>query len=137
MPTSREMDDYEHIELISEGSCNPNEIDYEENEQKFTRKFRNAGYTFDAVNEATDEGLTIFDSREQAVIDDMMGELPEVRSAQYVSRALIPGKRSENIDMARLRRIFGGVSEEIVNKTLSATTHMIQRSATMPIHNII
>ena len=118
------MDDYEHIELTSEGSCNPNEVDHEENEQKFMRKFRNEGCTFDAVNEATDEGLTIF-------------ELPEVRSAQYVSRALISGKRSENLDMARLRRIFGGVSDETVkNKTLSATTHMIQRSAAMPIHNI-
>ena len=136
MPTSREMDDYEHIELTSEGSCNPNEIDYKENEQKFTHKFRNAGYTSDAVNEATDEGLNIFDPREQAVIDDMLGELPEVRNAQYVSRALKSGNRSENLDMNRLRRIFGGISEEIVNKTLSATTHMIQRLAAMPIHII-
>ena len=133
-PTSREMEDCEHIELTSEEPWDPNEDDWEENEQKFTRKFRNARCTFGAVNEATDEGLTIFDSREQAVIDDMLSELPEVRSAQYVSRALKSGNRSENLNMNRLRRIFGGISEEIVNKTLSATTHMIQRSAAMPIH---
>ena len=64
---------------------------------------------------------------EQAVNDDMMSDLPKGRMARYATRALRTGKRAEDVDYDRLRRIFGGVSEETVNKTLAATTHMVQR----------
>ena len=134
MPTSRELEDCEHIELTSEDPWDPNEDDWEQNEEKFTRKLRNARFTLDTVNEPSDEVLFAFDHREQDAIDDMLSELPEVRTAQYATRALKSGKRSESLDFARLRRIFGGVSEETVKKTLSATTHMVQRTAGMPIH---
>ena len=39
--------------------------------------------------------------------------------------------RAEDVDYDRLQRIFGGVSEETINKTLAATTHMVQRSGVM------
>ena len=69
-----------------------------------------------------------FDPMEQAVIDDMLSDLPKVRMARYATRALRTGKRAEYVDYDRLRRIFGGVSEETINKTLAATTHMVQWS---------
>ena len=59
---------------------------------------------------------------------------PKVRTARYATRALRTGKRAEDVDYDRLRRIFGGVSEETVNKTLAATTHMVQWSGVMPLH---
>ena len=71
---------------------------------------------------------------EQAVIDDMLSDLPKVRMARYTTRALRTGKHAEDVDYDRLRRIFGGVSEETVNKTLAATTQMVQWSGVMPLH---
>ena len=119
------------------------------NEKKFTRKHRHARNVMSEGSEPVGTGLfcevsqpgaepedkyAVLDSREQLVIDDMLSELPEFRSTRYASRALKSGKRSEEIDYGRLRRIFGGVSEDTVIKTLAATTHMVQRSAVMPIH---
>lgn len=157
-PTAREMEDCELIEITSEEPWDPSEDDWEENEAKFSRKHRHVRCTIREVNEFNDTDLFIsppypindagvgsitgktsgepvmLDSREQVAIDDMLSELPEIRSTRYASRALKSGKRSENIDYGRLRRIFGGVSEDTVIKTLAATTHMVQRSAVMPIH---
>ena len=71
---------------------------------------------------------------EQAVIDDMLSDLPKVQMARYATRALRTGKRAEDVDYDRLRHIFGGVSEETVSKTLAATTDMVQWSGVMPLH---
>ena len=81
-----------------------------------------------------DEGTDAFDPMEQAIIDAMLSDLPKVRMAQYATRALRMGKRAEGVDYDRLQHIFGGVSEETINKTLVATTHMVQWSGVMPLH---
>ena len=81
-----------------------------------------------------DEDTDNFDSMEQATIGDMLSDLPKARAAWYATRALRMGKRGEDVDYDRLWHIFGGVSEETVNKTLVATTHMVQRSGVMPLH---
>ena len=66
-------------------------------------------------------GMDAFDPMEQAIIDDMLSDLLKVRMARYATRGLRTGKRAEDVDYDRLQRIFGGISEETVNKTLAAT----------------
>ena len=58
----------------------------------------------------------------QAIINDMLSDLPKVWMARYATRALRMGKRAEDVDYDRLWHIFGSVSEETVNKTLAVTT---------------
>ena len=127
MPTAREMEECEHIELTSDEPWDPTDVDWEENEEKFTRKYRHAWNAVSSIH-LEDEDKENFDPMEQAVIDHMLSDLPKVRTARYATRSLRTGKRTEDVDYDRLRRIFGGVSEETVNKTLAATTHMVQRS---------
>ena len=133
MPTAREMEECEHIELTSDEPWDPTDVDWEENEEKFTRKYRHAQNAVSSINQE-DEGMNTSNPMEQAIIDDMMSDLPKVRMARYATRDLRMGKRAKHVDYDRLRRIFGGVSEETVNKTLAATTHMVQRSGVMPLH---
>ena len=117
------MEECEHIELTSDELWDPTDVDWEENEEKFTRKYRHARNTVSSIHQE-DEGKDTFDPMEQAIVDDMMSDLPKVRMARYATRALRTGKRAEDVDYDRLQRIFGGISEETVNKTLAATTHM-------------
>ena len=133
-PTATEMEECEHIELTSDEPSDPTDVDWEENEEKFTWKYRHARNAVSSTHSG-DEDTDTFDSMEQAAIDDMLSDLPKVRAAQYGTRALRMGKRANDVDYDRLQRIFGGVSEETVNKTLAATTHMVQRSGgVMPLH---
>ena len=111
----------------------PTDVDWELNEEKFTQKYRHARNAVSS-NHSGDQDTDTFDPMEQAAIDDMLSDLPKVRTARYATRALRTGKRAEDVDYDRLRHIFGGVSEETVNKTLTATTHMVQRSGVMPLH---
>ena len=103
------------------------------NEEKFPRKYHHAQNAISSIHQE-DKGKDAFDPMEQATIDDMLSDLPKVQMARYATRALRMGKRAEDVDYDRLRRIFGGVSEETVNKTLAATTHIVQRSGVMPLH---
>ena len=78
--------------------------------------------------------MDTFDPMEQAAIDDMLSDLPNVRTAQCTTRALRMGKRAEDVDYDRLRHIFGSVSKETITKTLAATTHMVQWLGVMLLH---
>ena len=40
--TAREMEECEHIELTSDELWDPTDVDWEENGEKFTRKYRHA-----------------------------------------------------------------------------------------------
>ena len=42
MPTAKEMEECEHIELTSDKPWDPTDVDWEGNEEKFTRKYRHA-----------------------------------------------------------------------------------------------
>ena len=108
-------------------------VDWEENEEKFTRKYHHAWNAVSSIH-LEDENKENFDPMEQAIIDDMLSDLPKVRAARYAKQALRMGKRAEDVEYDRLWRIFGGVSEETVNKTPAATTHMVQRLGVMPLH---
>ena len=121
------------MSIWSSQPWDPTDVDWEENEEKFTRKYRHARNAASSIH-LEDEGKDTFDPMEQAIIDDMLSDLPKVRTARYATRALRTGKRAEDVDYDQLRRIFGGISEETVNKTLAATTHMVQRSGVMPLH---
>ena len=94
-------------------------MDWEENEEKFTRTYHHARKAASSI---------------PAILDNMLSDLHKVRTVRYATRALRTGKRAEDVDYDRLRRIFGGVSEETINKTLAATTHMVQQSGVMPLH---
>ena len=111
------MEECEHIELTSDEPWDPTDVDWEENEEKFTQKHRHA-WNVVSSNYSGDEDTDTFDSMEQAAIDDMLSDLPKVRTARYATRALRTGKRAEDVDYDRLRRIFGGVSEEPSTKRL-------------------
>ena len=103
-------------------------------EEKFTRKYRHARNVVSTIHQE-DEGTNTFDPMDQTIIDDMMSDLSKVRVARYATRALRTGKRAKDVDYDRLHCIFfGGISEETDNKTLVATTHMVQRSGVMPFH---
>ena len=121
------------FELTSDEPWDPTDVDWEENEEKFTRKYCHARNAVSSIHSG-DEDTDPFDSMEQATINDMLSDLPKVRAARYATRALRTGNRADDVDYDRFRRIFGGVSEETINITLAATTHMVQRLGVMPLH---
>ena len=66
--TAREMEECEHIELTSDEPWDPTDVDWEENEEKFTRKYRHARNAVSSIH-LEDEGKDTFDHMEQAVIE--------------------------------------------------------------------
>ena len=132
-PTAKEMEECEHIELTLDEPRDPTNVDWEENKEKVTQKYRHAWNVVSSIHSG-DEDTDTFDSMEQATINDMLSDLPKVRAARYAMRARRTGKRAEDVDYDRLWRIFGCVSEETINKTLAATTHMVQWLGVMPLH---
>ena len=80
-PTAREMEECKHIELTSDEPWDPTDVDWEENEEKFTRKYRHARNAVSSIHQQ-DEGMNTFDPMEQAIIDDMMSDPPKVWMAR-------------------------------------------------------
>jgi len=78
-PTAKEMEECEHIELTSDDPWDPTDVDWEENEEKFTRKDRHAWNAISSIHPG-DEGRDDFDSMEQAIIDDMLSDLLKLRT---------------------------------------------------------
>ena len=112
-PTTKEMEDREYIENSHPRSLGiPTKLTGKKMRENLHASTVMHALTVDAVNESSDKGLSLFDSREQDVIDDnMLRELvPDIRTAQYASRALKSGSVQQR-DFARLRRIFGRLLE--------------------------
>ena len=84
MPTAKEMEECEHIELTSNEPWDPTNVDWEENEEKFTRKHRHTRNAVSSIHSG-DEDTDTFDTMEQAPIDDMLSDLPKVRAARYAT----------------------------------------------------
>ena len=96
-PTAREMEDCEHIELTSDEPRDPTDVDWEENDEKFTRKYRHVWNAVSSIH-LEDEDKENFDPMEQAIINDMLSDLPKVQMARYATRALRMGKRAKDVD---------------------------------------
>ena len=92
---AREMEEHEHIELTSDESWDPNNVDWEENEENFTQQFHQAWNAISSIHYA-------FHSKEQATINDMLSDLPKEWMARYVTRALRMGKHAKDIDYDQL-----------------------------------
>ena len=93
-PTTKEMEDREYIENSHLRSLGiPTKLTGKKMRENLHASTVMHALTVDAVNESSDKGLSLFDSREQDVIDDniMLSELPDIRTAQYASRALKSG----------------------------------------------
>ena len=80
------MEECEHIELTSDEPWDPTNVDWEGNEEKFTRKYRHVRNAVSSIH-LEDEGKDTFDPMEQAIINDMMSDLPKVRTARYATHA--------------------------------------------------
>ena len=143
-PTEYEMNHTPIIELTSDRPAwDPSETDWEGEEEKFTRKHRKSrwvqGIIPDQEPEAEEEepayGVRGCSRQEQEVLDDFLCDIPQVRTAMYASRAapVKTSKRYADVDYNRLRRNFG-VTEELLAKTLEATTHMATRSNQLGLH---
>ena len=84
-------------ELNSDEPWDPTSVDWEENEEKFTRKYHHA-WNVVSSNHSGHEDTNTFDPMKQAAIGDMLSDLPKVRMARYVTRALRRGKLAEDVD---------------------------------------
>ena len=76
MPTAKEMEECDHIELTSDEPWDPTNVDWYENEEKFTQKYRHAWNVVSSIHQE-DEGTDTFDPMEQVIFDDMLSGLPK------------------------------------------------------------
>ena len=142
LPTAHEMDHGTLIDITSDEPWDPNRTDWEGEEEKYTRKHRKSMQVQSELDQSSalneDERpyeVLGFDPLEQQIIDDVLGDMPQLRTAKYASRAapVKSSKRHPDVDFERLRRIFG-VTADVMDKTLLATTHLATRSNELGLH---
>ena len=117
-PTNEELNSCEYVVLTSDATWDPDDDDWAELEEKYTRKQRYA------TNSNKPTGYNV---RNVHTITPYTGEL----------RALNPaftGQRKLDIPMHVIRRRFGNIPQEVVEATLRNTTQLAERCGEMPLH---
>jgi hypothetical protein len=101
MPTEREMDTATLIELTSDAPWDPSETDWEGEEEKYTRKHRKTRIVHSKPDQLADTseedsscGVLGFNTGEQQIFDDILRDMPQVRTARY-SNCAAPVKSSK------------------------------------------
>jgi hypothetical protein len=136
------MDTATLIELTSDAPWDPCETDWEGEEEKYTRKHRKTRIVHsepDQLADTSEEDSSCevlgFNTGEQQIINNVLRDMPQVRTARYSNRAapVKSSKRHPDVDFDRLRRIFGA-TDDVMDKTLQATTHLATRSNKLGLH---
>jgi hypothetical protein len=140
VPTQHELDNCQHIDLTCDQPWDPNSKDWEENEAKYTRhdRSRRACYTDSVPVDILPDWPPLPVSPGSVVPDfhnRVMNPRDIVREIKYATiGASISSPRVLDVDRDKLRRILGHVPMEVVERTLTATTQLAERTGEMPLH---